>query len=74
VGCVSVWWEFLFIMRTVEAYLDQMAKFRAMAAATSEPTLRKRYSDLSECYRLLAEERERLIDQGVLEPDPPRSA
>jgi len=56
-------------MRTAEEYQDLSAKFRALATATSQPILKKRYLDLAVCYRLLAEDRKRLIAEGVIEPD-----
>jgi hypothetical protein len=56
-------------MRSTEDYLDKAAEFHALAALTTEPTLKKRYADLADCYRLLAEERKRLIADGVIEPD-----
>ena len=51
-------------MRGVGEYLAVAAEFDDMANATSLPALHKRYSDLAECYRLLAYER-RLIDGGI---------
>ena len=52
-------------MRSVGEYLAVAAEFDDMANATSLPALHKRYSDLAECYRLLAYERQRLIDGGI---------
>jgi hypothetical protein len=34
-------------------------------------TLKKRYADLAASYRLMAQERERLIAEGVIESEPP---
>jgi hypothetical protein len=58
-------------MRSVEEYLQQAAEFDALAARVDTPLpLRTRYADLAECYRQLAKERERLIAQGAVMPDP----
>ena len=56
-------------MRTTEDYLDEAAKFHSLAALCSEPSLKSRYADLAECFRLLAAERRLLIEQGTLEAD-----
>jgi hypothetical protein len=56
-------------VRTVEEYLDKVAEFHALADATTNPALKKRYADLAECYSLLAAERQRLIEQGAIVPD-----
>jgi len=53
-------------MRTVAEYLGQGGRVRRLANAAPQPGLRKRYADLAECYRLLATERERMIEQGAL--------
>ena len=53
-------------MRSVGEYLAVAAEFDDMANATSLPALQKRYSDLAECYRLLAYERQRLIDGDAI--------
>jgi hypothetical protein len=58
-------------MRSVAEYLRRAAEFDELARSTSEDTLRKRYSDIADCYRLLAEDRKRLIATGVIEPDGP---
>ena len=58
-------------MRSVAEYLRRAAEFDELARSTSEDTLRKRYSDIADCYRLLAEDRKRLIASGVIEPDGP---
>ena len=55
-------------MRTVTDYLLKAAEFDALASGAPDPALKKRYADLAECYRLLAQERERLVVTGVL-PD-----
>jgi hypothetical protein len=57
-------------MRSVEEYLSQAEEFDALAARIDTPMpLRLRYADLAESYRLLAKERERLINQGAVLPD-----
>jgi hypothetical protein len=56
-------------MRSSEEYQDQAAKFHSLAVLTTESTLKKRYAELADCYRLLAEDRERLIAEGIIEPD-----
>ena len=58
-------------MRGVAEYLRRAAEFDELARATSEHTLGKRYSDIADCYRLLAGERKRLIATAVIEPDGP---
>ena len=54
-------------MRSVAEYLARAVEFDDMANGTCVPALQKRYSDIAECYRLLARERQRLIDEGVIE-------
>jgi hypothetical protein len=56
-------------MRSVAEYLARAAEFDDLARSTSEPSLQKRYTDMAECYRLLAEERQRLITEGTIESD-----
>jgi hypothetical protein len=58
-------------MRSVAEYLRRTAEFDELAKSSSEDTLRKRYSDIADCYRLLAEDRERLIATGVIQSDGP---
>ena len=53
-------------MRSVTDYMLKASEFDGLAAATTEATLKKRYADLAECYRLLASERQRLIIEGKL--------
>lgn len=53
-------------MRSVAEYLAKAAEFDELARSTSEPSLQKRYADLAECYRLLADERQRLIRAGAI--------
>ena len=58
-------------MRTVAEYLAKAAEFDAMASGCDgHPALKKRYADLANCYRLLAREREKLIADGALAPEP----
>jgi hypothetical protein len=61
----------IYEMRTVAEYLDKAAEFDALARAESHPSLKKRYADLAECYRMLAAERQRLIGDKTLQSDPP---
>jgi hypothetical protein len=56
-------------MRSVAEYLARAAAFDELARSTSEPSLQKRYADIAECYRLLAEERRRLIAEGTIESE-----
>jgi hypothetical protein len=56
-------------MRTVEQYLEKAVEFEAFAATSSNEAMRKRFSDIAACYRLLAEERKRLIATGVIPPE-----
>jgi hypothetical protein len=57
-------------MRTVVEYLDKAAEFDGLARAAKQPGLKKRYTDLADCYRLLAKEREQLVTQGVIPANP----
>jgi hypothetical protein len=56
-------------MRTVAEYIAKAVEFDGLARAASEPTLKKRYADLAKSYRLLAQERERLVACGALPSD-----
>ena len=56
-------------MRSVAEYLTKAAEFDELADSASEPTLKKRYTDIAECYRLLARERERLVKAGAIKSD-----
>ena len=58
-------------MRTVAEYLARAAEFDELARAASIEALQKRYTDVAECYRLLARERQRLIKSGSIESDQP---
>jgi len=57
-------------MRSVTEYIDKAGEFSRLAADTADLTLKKRYADLAACYRLLAQDRERLIAEGSLADDP----
>jgi hypothetical protein len=61
-------------MRSVAEYIDRADEFDRLAAQATEPMLKKRYADVAGCYRLLAQERERLIAEGTLPADPPAGA
>ena len=56
-------------MRTVAEYLAKAVEFDDLVNRAVDASLKKRYADLAECYRLLANERERLIQQGALTSD-----
>jgi hypothetical protein len=56
-------------MRSVTEYIDKAVEFSQLAADTTDLTLKKRYADLAACYRLLAQDRERLIAEGSLAGD-----
>lgn len=56
-------------MRTVAEYRTKAAEFEILAEETITPALKKRYADMANCYRLLAEERERLVKSGELPSD-----
>ena len=56
-------------MRSVKEYLERAVEFDGLEAEASEPALKKRYADIAECYRLLARERQRLIEAGTLKPE-----
>jgi hypothetical protein len=56
-------------MRTVAEYLAKAVEFDDMVNRAVDVSLKKRYGDLAECYRLLAHERERLIEQGAISSD-----
>jgi hypothetical protein len=58
-------------MRSFAEYLEKAAEFDEQARLTSEPTLRTRYAHVAECYRLLANELQRLIETGALKPEQP---
>ena len=58
-------------MRSVSDYLKRAAEFEALAATTDVDALRKRYGDIAACYRLLAKEREWLIETGAIEGEQP---
>lgn len=56
-------------MRSVVEYMARAAEFDELARSSSEPALKRRYADIAECYRLLARERQRLIETGSIEPE-----
>jgi len=41
-------------MRSIAQYLAKAADFDELTVSTSEPSLKKRYADVAECYRLRA--------------------
>jgi hypothetical protein len=58
-------------MRSVAEYLGKAAEFDELARVTTEAALKKRYADVAECYRLLASERQRLIEAGTIQSEKP---
>ena len=54
-------------MRSMAKYLEKAAEFERLAGETQDPVLQARFSNIAGCYRLLASEREWLIETGVLE-------
>ena len=56
-------------MRTIAEYIAKAVEFDHLAQVAQHQSLRKRYADLAECYRLLAVERRRLIDEGSIAAD-----
>jgi hypothetical protein len=59
-------------MMSVNEYLAKAAEFEALATTSDDPPeIRKRYADLADAYRLLAKERQRLIDEGTIKSDAP---
>jgi hypothetical protein len=56
-------------MRSITEYLQRAKEFETLEHAAGSTSLKKRYADLAECYRLLAHERQRLIEAGEIEPD-----
>jgi hypothetical protein len=58
-------------MRSVAEYMNKAAEFDGLAARAAEPSLKRRYADLAQCYRLLADERKRLVDEGTILSDAP---
>jgi hypothetical protein len=59
---------------SVGEYLKRAAEFEALAAETSIEPLKKRYTDLAACYRLLAKDRQGLISTGNIEGEPPAAS
>ena len=57
-------------MRTVTEYLLKAVEFDDLATLAPEDALKKRYADLAECYRLLAEERKQFMASGTVIPMP----
>jgi hypothetical protein len=48
-------------VRTVTEYLLKAVEFDDLAKTAPDPQFKKRYADLAECYRLMAEERKQQI-------------
>jgi hypothetical protein len=65
-------WAETFDVRTVTEYLLKAVEFDGLAQTAPDEAFKKRYADLAECYRMLAEERKQLMASGTiqaLEPD-----
>ena len=58
-------------MSSVAEYLEKAAEFDELARSTSEPTLKERYGDVAESYRLLAIMLQRLIETDAVKPEQP---
>jgi len=58
-------------MSSVAEYLEKAAEFDELARSASEPTLKERYGDVAESYRLLAIVLQRLIETDAVEPEQP---
>jgi len=58
-------------VRSIAEYLERAAEFEKMAASTTVEVLRKRYADIAACYRLLAKDRDWLINTGAIDAEPP---
>jgi hypothetical protein len=58
-------------MRSVVEYINKAAEFDKLAEGAENSSLKKRYADMAECYRLLAQERKRLIDEHTIISDAP---
>lgn len=54
-------------MRNVAKYLERAGEFDKLTNEVADPVLKRRYADIAECYRLLADDLRRLIATGVLE-------
>jgi hypothetical protein len=55
------------MLRRINEYLEKAAECDQLAEAAVSTSLRRRYADLADCYRLLAEECERLAGES---PEP----
>jgi hypothetical protein len=53
-------------MRSVSDYLDRANEFDRLTEQATNDTLKRRYTDIAECYRLLAQDRVRLIMEGAI--------
>jgi hypothetical protein len=56
-------------MRSVVDYLTKATEFERLAEQTTDASLKKRYADMASCYRFLADERIKLIKEGVIVSD-----
>ncbi|RZN10325.1 hypothetical protein CWO91_13430 [Bradyrhizobium genosp. SA-3] len=53
-------------MRSVIEHQNRALEFERQAEEASQPSLKRRYADLAACYRLLADERSRMIQSGEI--------
>jgi hypothetical protein len=61
-------------MKMVAMYLAKAAEFDALASCDVEVSLKQRFMDIADSYRLLAKERRRDIDDKKLDTKgPPQS-
>ena len=56
-------------MRKLNQYLVKSISFERLAEITDAPHLKKRYADMAAAYRIMANERKRMIADGTLSPE-----
>jgi len=61
-------------MRTVARYRRKAAEFDALASRDVEASLKQRFTNIADSYRLLAKERRRDIDDKKLDTKVPPQA
>src|SRR5947209_19357233 len=52
-------------VRTVTEYLLKAVEFDGLAETAPDPLFKRRYTDLADCYRLLAGDRKQLLTPGT---------
>jgi len=60
-------------MRMVAVYVAKAAEFDVLARRFDEASAKKRYLDMADTYRLLADERRRIDDKKTDRKVPPQS-